>query len=456
MSQAKEVDFGGCSGRISALWFLVMDRRELPVYGADLRSAGARGDGSGDASPAFEQLAARGTSLIIVPPGDYAVTRPIRLRSGTRLLAHPEARIRIADGVEWGVRDALVTNADWENGDSGIEVVGGIWDGNNRNVRRAGEEERAGYTGNLFLFRNVEGLVLRDLKLSDPVSYFICLGGVRRFRVEDIRLEIRNHTRNQDGVHVSGHCGDGIIRNIRGYGEYCPGDDLVALNACDALDRSETRSALAGPIRRVSISKLYAEDCHAFVRFASVWSTIEGIDIHDVEGGCVDTAFNADGLRFCRSPLFEVEDPAFALGCGDLRDITIRKVRVWKTRDAGSGMLQLHSRMNRFVVEDFQRVMERDRNPEQPSLDLGFIPGATGWLTGVEPADRATLSEASKEVVWDWHRFPVLGHPPLAGKFAMGAGGRLVGVLKKIERLSIAETPLHPLPEADWNKGMTR
>ena len=60
---------------------------------------------------------------------------------------------------------------------------------------------------------------------------------------------------------------------------------------------------LAGPIRRIVVSGLRAEDCHAFIRFASVWSTIEDVVVRDLEGGCVDAAINADCLRFCRLPL---------------------------------------------------------------------------------------------------------------------------------------------------------
>jgi hypothetical protein len=429
---------------------------DLPRYGADVREAGARGDGTGDDSPAFEKLLQRGEALIVVPPGEYPLARPIRMRSRTRLLAHPLARIRIADGARWGVRDALLTNADWEGGDTRIEISGGTWDGNCARVRRAAEDERDGYTGNLMLFRNVEGLALSDLKLCDPASYFVCLGKVRRFRVERIRFEILHHTRNQDGIHVSGQCGDGIIRDIHGYGKYCPGDDLVALNAADALDRSETRSCLAGPIRRITVSGLRAEDCHAFMRFASVWSAIEDIDVRDLEGGCVDAAINADALRFCRSPLFELDDPAYANGCGNLRDIRLARLRVWKTRDLGSGMLQLHSRMQRFAVEDFERVMERDANPAHPSLELGFIPGATGRIEGLNTLDREALTAASAGVDWRWQRQAAPGQPALSAGFQLGDQARLRGNLPRFSRLWVDSTPLQPLPAPDWNKGMSR
>ena len=71
--------------------------------------------------------------------GNMPSPAPFASAPGRALLAHPLARVRIADGAEWGVRDALLTNAEWERGDAHIEVSGGIWDGNCRHVRRAAE-----------------------------------------------------------------------------------------------------------------------------------------------------------------------------------------------------------------------------------------------------------------------------------------------------------------------------
>ena len=92
----------------------------LPFSGANVRQAGARGDGSGDDSVVFNKLIREGASPLVVPPGEYACAHPIRPRSGTRILAHPSACIRLADGAELGVGDALVTNAEWEKGNEGI------------------------------------------------------------------------------------------------------------------------------------------------------------------------------------------------------------------------------------------------------------------------------------------------------------------------------------------------
>jgi polygalacturonase len=433
-----------------------MDFENLPEYGANVRAAGARGDGTGDDGRAFQQLTDSDERLIVVPAGTYSVATPIRLRSGTRLIAHPAAVIRLADGAELGVKDALVSNANWDDGDSDISLEGGIWDGNCLNVRRAAEDERTGYTGNLLLFRNVKGFSMKDMTLRDPSSYFVCLGKVVEFSIQDIRLRINHHTRNQDGIHVSGGCSDGLIREIHATGRYCPGDDLVALNADDALDRSETRSALAGDIRRIRVHGLYAEDCHAFVRLASVWSTIEDVYMTDFIGGCTCTVVNADGLRFCRSPLFETDDVRFAGGVGNLRNIRLERLRVHKTSIEPSPLLQLHTRMQGFDIKDFRREVDRDCAPEIPTIDIAFVPEARGFLEGVCEATMGQQDAQSSGVVWTWAAGPLaaLNRPGLRGHFALGESGRLRACSDAFHWLRVEQCSERPLPEPNWNVGM--
>ena len=113
------------------------------------------------------------------------------------------------------------------------------------------------------------------------------------------------------------------------------------------------------------------------------------------------------------SPLFEIDDPAFAQGCGDLRNIHLSGLRIWKTRDLGSGMLQLHARMQNCTVEDFERVLERDANPAHPSLDLRFLPGAQGRIEGLTPEDAQRLASGSHDADLDWEELPLSpGSPP--------------------------------------------
>lgn len=428
----------------------------LPRYGANVRDAGARGDGTGDDGLAFQKLVERGESLIVVPAGTYSVATPIRLRSGTRLVVHPAAEIRLATGTELGVGDALLTNADWDGGDHDISVEGGIWDGNAAGVRRAREDERSGYTGNLMIFRNLKGLSLADMTLRDPASYFVCLGAVRDFSIQSIRFRINHHTRNQDGIHVSGGCEDGLIRDIEGRGRYCPGDDLVALNADDALDRSETRAALAGDIRRIRVHGLAADECHAFVRLASVWSTIEDVLMTDFEGGCRCTAVNADALRLCLSPLFNKDDPRFAGGVGCLRKIRLERLRVFKTSSEPSPLLQLHTRMDGLSVHHFERILERDAAAQVPSLDLAHIPGTEGWLAGLTVADAEDMGALSTDVGVDWERtaLEALGRPGLRGRFSIGESGRLRSMAARIDSLQANCRQWNALPEPCWQVGM--
>ena len=121
-------------------------------------------------------------------------------------------------------------------------------------------------------------------------------------------------------------------------------------------------------------------------------------------------------------------------------------------------MLQFHSRMQNVIVEQFERVLERDAGPDHPSFDLGFVPGARGRIEGLEPADRADVAARSQDVDLGWRASAAadLAYPPLTADLLMGPSGRLRGRIRRLDRLEVTDTPLHPLPPADWNKGMTR
>ncbi|MFW5857304.1 MAG: glycosyl hydrolase family 28-related protein, partial [Planctomycetota bacterium] len=304
---------------------------DLPLHGVNAVDHGVCGDGSTDAAPAIQRLLDGGAAELYFPPGQYRIGATLRLPSGTRIHAHRFARFRLADGAGTDVHAHLLCNADIDGGNEEIVVRGGSWDGNCANNPRHEESDRNGYTGAMINFRHVRGLSLVDMTLKNSTAYHTRLSGVRDFRVERIRFEDTILTANQDGVHVAGCCEDGLIRDITAVGDACTGDDLVALNADDALDRSETRGKLGGPIRRVRVSGLRAEDCHSFVRMASVWSVIEDVEIHDVRGGCRVNVINADALRFCASPLFRRDDARYAGGAGHLRRIRLRDVAAYKS-----------------------------------------------------------------------------------------------------------------------------
>jgi hypothetical protein len=342
------------------------------TYGISIPDDVAR-DGRNDASKGLQTALDAGVPLVYIPYGLYRIDQGLLLSSNTRLIVHPEAHLFLGDGAGQHVCDFLISNRDPDAGDANISISGGIWDGNNRKNPRGREGDRDAYTGTMINMRNVSGLELRNMRLQDSTAYFTRLTRVRHFRIENIQFQITHVTRNQDGIHCAGHCEDGDIHGITAHGSHTTGDDLVALNADDALLRSELLGAEAGPIRNLRISNLQADDCHSFVRMASIWAEISDIDIRGIRGGCRNMALNADGLRYCKVPLFDSKDPAYAQGAGLLKSIRIADALVHKTGSGDKALFCLESRMDNFRLANIRRHMERDTYLAAPLLGIRHV-----------------------------------------------------------------------------------
>ena len=425
---------------------------QFALCGINAQENGVCGDGSNDDAPAIQRLLDADNPLIYFPPGHYLIGAPLRLPSNTRLYAHRFARFRFADGAGKDVNSFLLCNADPDNGNQNIFIQGGIWDGNTAGNPRGEESDRSGYTGVMINFRNVRGLTLLDMRQKNPSAYHTRLSGVSQFRVERIRFEDTIKAPNQDGAHVAGCCEDGLIRDISAVGEFCTGDDLVALNADDALDRSETRGKLGGPIRRVRIHGLCADDCHSFVRMASVWSEIEDIEINDVRGGCRVNVINADALRFCAGPLFRRDDKRYAGGAGLLRNIRLRNVAVYKSGPNNTALLRLDERMENFEVESFTRITGRDAAPQSPTIQVAFI-GTDGiTLEGIDRQAVEACEEASTCTRLTTQHLP--GCEPASKRFRMEAGikpeGSFLSWCSRFDQFRVDKSRLDPLPEPNW------
>ncbi len=339
-------------------------------YGVTIADYAVPESGQADASEGIQAALDSGAPRIYVPFGVYRLDRGLLIPGNTELRVHPEARLFLADGAGRHATDFLLSNRNPEKGDVDIAVCGGIWDGNNRNNPRGREGDMDAYTGTMINMKNVRGLELRDMRLKDSTAYFTRFTRVRDFRVERIEFQITHITRNQDGIHCAGYCEDGEIHDIAGHGVYTTADDLVALNADDALLRSELLGAEAGPIRRLHISNLRADDCHSFVRMASIWAEISDIDIRGVFGGCRKMVLNADALRYCRVPLFDSQDPAYAHGVGMLRNIRFADAQVHKTGSDTTPLFCLESRLDHVRLVNIRRNMARDACPEAALLAI--------------------------------------------------------------------------------------
>lgn len=346
---------------------------EIHDYGVSVASYKTPNDGSADSSTGIQAALDSGSPLVYLPYGIYRIDRGLKIASNTRLIAHPNAQIFYGDGAGRRSSDFLISNKDPDRGNRNITIAGGIWDGNNRNNPRGTEGDLDAYTGSLINMKNVKGLTLENLLLKDSTAYFIRLSSVTQFRVEKIRHQITHVTRNQDGVHCAGNCSDGHIHDIEARGLYTTGDDLIALNADDALLRSELLGAEAGPIRNLTISNIRADDCHSMIRMASIWSEISNIDIRGVFGGCRNYVLNADGLRYARVPLFDAKQPEYSKGVGLLKNIRLADAEVYHSRKTDSTLFCLESRMDNFVLSNITRDPARDACPDSSFLKMDNV-----------------------------------------------------------------------------------
>lgn len=337
--------------------------------GRSVLEHGARGDGVSDDGEAFQRALAAG-GVVTVPAGNYLIGRVLRIGSGTTLKLAAGARMRLADGVAKTPDDYFLTNANPATGDADIAIEGGFWDGNNAgNARPAGLFDY-GCSGAMMHFQNVRGLRVADMELHNAEAYHVRLTQVDGFQVERIRFSATRVRNNNDGIHLGGHCENGVIRDIMGLHPGVTGDDMVALNADDALTRTEVKGMTNGPIRNIVIEDIAAEGCHSFVRLLSVVSPIENVKICGVRGTCEVAAINCDGARGCRVPVFDEKNPPFPDGVGFLTNITAEDFLVAKSVNNDIALLRMETRMTNFRLANFKRDLAKDQAPSTPTLRL--------------------------------------------------------------------------------------
>lgn len=279
-------------------------------------------DGERDAAPTLQAMLDQGGKCR-VSPGTYLLGETLRLPSDTALIAEPGTCFRLADGVATHCRHFMVTNANPGNGNSNIALEGGKWDANNAGNPRGPDGDPFAYSGVAINFTNVEHLTLRNLHVHNPESFFIRVGEVRHFLIEDIDLSADVIRLNQDGVHVGGFSEHGIIRRIRATGEGVPNDDMVALNADDDVERQLNLGMRRGPIRHLLVEDIEAEDAYTFIRLLSVDQPVEDIVVRRLRGKCRIHGINLNNWRFPK-------------GVGAIRRVRFEDIHLSKTQ-AGRG-----------------------------------------------------------------------------------------------------------------------
>lgn len=274
-------------------------------------------DGQRDASPVIQQALDQG-GKINIPEGNYLLGDTLRVHSDTLIIAEPGAVFRLANGVGKHCRNFMITNANPGNGNENISLHGGFWDANNTGNPRGTDYDPFAYTGVAINFTNIKKLALCNLVIHNPESFFIRVGEVTDFLIEDITLSADRTHINQDGVHVGGFSERGIIRRISATGIGVPGDDMVALNADDDIERQLNLGMRRGPIRNILVEDIEAEDAYTFIRLLSLSSPIEDITVRRMRGGCRVHGINLNNWRFPK-------------GVGDIRRVTFEDIELVKT-----------------------------------------------------------------------------------------------------------------------------
>jgi len=212
-----------------------------PAAGASRRSDASTllyGDGVHDDTPAIQALLDKRLSDVHLPPpaAHYLISKTLRIHSNQSLTLDRFTRVRLAAKSDC----TMLANADPEKGNEDIAVIGGVWDMNNMEqppnplvTGKMGGGSR--YDANVFdrlitmLFKNVKGLTIRSLTVKDPVINSITGGNISHFLLEDITINhVRGNPMNHsfDCINFSGHCHDGIFRNIRALSAF---DDVISL-----------------------------------------------------------------------------------------------------------------------------------------------------------------------------------------------------------------------------------
>ena len=339
----------------------------------NVREFGALGDNRNDDYEAIQRALNSGDSEIAIPQGIYLISKTLLVPSDTKIIADPTAKLVLKGGGRKHRGDFLLSNADTVNGNRNIQIIGGIWDGNNHDPANAkpdifGEQ---GFSGALMNFSHVHGLVLKNLVLANSTTYYVRMGCVHDFEIEDISFISDTFGRNQDGLHFGGDCKHGKVKNIRALSFGQTNDDLIALNADDSVVRVENRDLVCDDIEDIVIENIYAESCHTIIRLLSVHSAIRNVHFKNVYGGFRCYAVNADGARYCATPLFKEEDHPHGVGC--IENVTIEDFTCYRTpvpaeyRDSGitpcsnNPAIQVESNTDAFSIRNF-RMLTKEEN----------------------------------------------------------------------------------------------
>ena len=337
----------------------------------NIKTFHAVGDGVADDTAAIQAALDSSEREIEIPEGKYRTTATLRIPSHKHIRASEKARMIFLPDRPLTQKDFLLSNADTVNGNEDITVEGGIWDGGlggTYNVKSHLLFEPDSCSGACLNFVRVKHLKLLDLTVANPIAFYVRMGMLQDFEIKNIGFFSEKKSRNQDGLHFGGQVYNGVVENVRALTPGQTNDDMIAVNADDSTVRADNRDLICGPIENIVFRNIYADDCYSLVRLASVTSPIRNITFENLYAGCRCFAINMDGLRYCRTPMFRDEEAPE--GVGFIQNVTFRGLRVFFSESGHGtrGLIGAESNADGFRISGFERVMEKDKQPETPTL----------------------------------------------------------------------------------------
>ncbi|MBR6765756.1 MAG: hypothetical protein IKM06_04650 [Clostridia bacterium] len=323
---------------------------------------GALGNGIHDDYPAF-QAALDSGGTVIIPQGIYPISQTLRVHFDTTVIAQKGAKMVMKGALKRTRNEFLLSNSDTVNGNKNISIKGGIWDGNNTAPENEKPDlfDKSGYSGAVINFVNVNDLELSDMVLANSVTFYIRISKVHRFKIENIDLVSDTFGANQDGLHFGGDVKHGRVANIRALSYGQTNDDMIALNADDCIERVENLDLCRDNIEDITFENIFTENCHTIIRMLSVTAKIKNLHFKNIYGGFRCNAINADGARYCRTPIFKEED--CPEGVGRISDIYFDDFTCFPvfdlpqdfkgTRTVPQTALLLESHMDNFEIANF-------------------------------------------------------------------------------------------------------
>ena len=165
----------------------------------NIKEFGALGDGIADDYLAVQSALDSGAEEVIIPQGIYCISDTLKVHSNTRIIADRTAKLVMKSDKRKKRGDFLLSNADVENGERNIEIIGGIWDGNNtaEQNRKPDLFDENGYSGAILNIVNVDGFTLRDAVIANSVTFYVRMGKLHNFTIENIDFISDNFGENR-------------------------------------------------------------------------------------------------------------------------------------------------------------------------------------------------------------------------------------------------------------------